>query len=132
MSVITPEKPRLNSQTRKWCLIWAKTPGIKAAHPKGFSLLVGSGLAYIGEDGNGGKLFWGITDRGPNADSPDYLDAGGASSKSKVFPRPSFAPKIAKILLKDGQAVVLEVIDLKTDTGLSMSGPARAPWHDRQ
>ena len=122
VSVITPEKATLKLTDAQMVPYMGSDAGIKAAHPKGFSLAVGSGLAYIGEDGNGGKLFWGITDRGPNADSPDYLDAGGASSKSKVFPAPSFAPKIAKILLKDGQAVVLEVIDLKTDTGLSMSG----------
>ena len=122
VSVITPEKAMLQVQDAQMVPYAGTDSGIHAAHPKGFSLAVGSGLAYIGEDGSGGKLFWGITDRGPNADSPDYIKDTGASSKSKVFPAPNFVPKIAKILLKNGQASILEIVELKTASGLPMSG----------
>lgn len=122
VSVITPEKVMPQVQDAQMVPYAGTDSGIHAAHPKGFSLAVGSGLAYIGEDGSGGKLFWGITDRGPNADSPDYINDAGASSKSKVFPAPNFVPKIAKILLKNGQASILEIVELKTASGLPMSG----------
>ncbi len=122
VSVITAEKAMLSIQNAQMVPYTGTDSGIQTAHPRGFSLAVGSGLAYIGTAPEGGHLFWGITDRGPNADSPDYLNAEGASSKSKVFPAPAFVPKIAKILLKDGQASVLEVIALQTAAGLPMSG----------
>jgi hypothetical protein len=97
-------------------------PATKAAHPQGFSLAVGSGLAYIGRENTGGYLFWGITDRGPNADSPDYLNADGLVSKSKVFPASEFTPRLAKILLKDGKASILSTLEIKTAAGTSTSG----------
>jgi hypothetical protein len=71
VSVITPEKAVLSINAEQMVPYTGADPATKAAHPQGFSLAVGSGLAYIGRENTGGYLFWGITDRGPNADSPD-------------------------------------------------------------
>lgn len=122
VSVITPEKAELQLSSAQMVPYTGTNAEVAAAHPQGFSLAVGSGLAYIGKDTDGGYLFWGITDRGPNADSPDFLGADGLTSKSKVFPVPAFAPKLAKIKWLKGQASVLEILDLKTDAGQAVSG----------
>ena len=122
VQVITPEKAQLSMDAAYRVPYIGTNPDTAAAHPDGFSLAVGSGLAYIGKDPSGGLLFWGVTDRGPNADSPDYLGADGNSSKSKVFPAPEFVPKFAKILLKDGKATVLSTLDILSSTGQGVSG----------
>ena len=122
VSIITPEKALLTMNSAQMVPYTGSNPSTAAAHPLGFSLAAGSGLAYIGRQPDGGLLFWGITDRGPNADSPDYLAADNSSSKSKVFPAPEFVPKFAKILLKDGKASILSTLDILTSSGQGVSG----------
>jgi hypothetical protein len=122
VSVITPEKALLTMSATQMVPYKGGNAALAAAHPQGFSLAAGSGLAYIGRQPDGGLLFWGLTDRGPNADSPDYLGADGLSSKSKVFPVPDFVPKFAKILLKDGKASILDTLDIQTAEGKGTSG----------
>lgn len=67
--------------------------GLKKTFPNGFPLAVGSGLAFDANS-NGTLTFYGITDRGPNADSPVLL---GTTTATKVFPVPNFAPTIVKL-----------------------------------
>lgn len=68
--------------------------GLKAIFPNGFPLAVGSGLAFDSST-NGTLTFYGITDRGPNADSPILLS--DMKTATKVFPVPNFAPTIVKL-----------------------------------
>lgn len=67
---------------------------LKAAFPAGFPLAVGSGLAFDAS-ADGVLTFYGITDRGPNADSPLLLSDG--KTATKVFPVPDFAPTLIKL-----------------------------------
>ncbi|MDQ8035968.1 MAG: esterase-like activity of phytase family protein, partial [Pedobacter sp.] len=69
-------------------------PVLKKTFPKGFPLAVGSGLAFDAQSG-ATLTFYGITDRGPNADSPILLS--DKKTATKVFPVPTFAPTIVKL-----------------------------------
>jgi hypothetical protein len=57
--------------------------------------------------------FYGLTDRGPNVDTPD-----GA----KAEPIPSFTPAIGKFKLKNGQAVLQRVVPLRAADGSRYNG----------
>lgn len=91
--------------------------GIRSAFPKGFPLSVGSGLAFAGKDGDGTLHFWGLTDRGPNGDGPDYQIDPKNSAKSKVFPAPAFKPSLVKIKVGKGGATVTSVMPLHGKAG---------------
>ena len=86
---------------------------------------VGSSLA-LKSNSNGEIVFYGITDRGPNADAPEgtgaVVSSDGNFSLAKSFPLPAFVPKIAEITLKNGKAVVSKTIDLKANATTNMSG----------
>lgn len=80
----------------------------------------------INEEGN--LQFWGISDRGPNGDSCVYkVDGEAEASPSKIFPAPDFTPSIALITIRDGKAIVDEVITLKDAEGKEISGLPLAP-----
>ncbi|WP_441250226.1 esterase-like activity of phytase family protein [Kitasatospora sp. McL0602] len=76
---------------------------------------IGGGLAlggfsdlYPADDS--GKVFWTITDRGPNADAPTDND--------KIFLKPDYTPQILKIRLGKGGAVeVLKRLPLRVPKG---------------
>ncbi|WP_042860034.1 esterase-like activity of phytase family protein [Dickeya sp. NCPPB 3274] len=71
--------------------------------PNGFPMGVGSGLSFIGRDGD--KLtFVTVTDRGPNADAPEYQ-----GKDAKIFAAPDFTPAIMTITVdaKSAQATAL-------------------------
>ncbi|MCA6999170.1 esterase-like activity of phytase family protein [Dickeya solani] len=71
--------------------------------PNGFPMGVGSGLSFIGRDGD--KLtFVTVTDRGPNADAPEYQ-----GKDAKIFAAPDFTPSIMTITVnaKSAQATAL-------------------------
>lgn len=95
--------------------------GIKAAFPQGFPLAPGSGLSFAGMDSSCNPVFWSLTDRGPNADSPDYKPDAGSTTKSKVFPVPAFAPKLTRLTVKQNQASLLDALDLQA-SGKAISG----------
>ncbi len=81
-------------------------PDLKGAFPRGFPPGIGSGLAYTGKDANGTLHFLGLTDRGPNGDSPEYPLGSGRTGASKVFPSPAFHPSLVQIeVRKDGARV---------------------------
>lgn len=81
----------------------------------------GSGLSFGGQQADGSLLFWGIGDRGPNADSPD-VERKGRRQPSKIFLTPDFVPRIAEIRVHPGQqAEVVRTIPISYG-GLPASG----------
>lgn len=86
-------------------------------------LAVGSGLKLKSNSG-GSLVFYGLTDRGPNGDSPAPVTAqdGTVYAASKVFPTPNYIPKIVEITVKDGKAGVTKAIDLMAAANTPMSG----------
>jgi hypothetical protein len=69
-----------------------------AEFPNGLPVSIGSGLRFKRGAGPW-PTFYGLSDRGPNGDSPDYLDAGGATHPTKSFLTPNFSPQLVKIEL---------------------------------
>jgi hypothetical protein len=94
---------------------------LKAAFPKGLDLAVGSGLAFDRVEPNGDLLFLGITDRGPNVDSPSVRN-GDKLLASKVFANPDFVPSFATIRLSASGVALEAPTTLKTATGTPVSG----------
>ncbi|MER5637663.1 esterase-like activity of phytase family protein [Kitasatospora sp. NPDC002227] len=76
---------------------------------------IGNGLALGGFSDlfpadDSGKVFWTITDRGPNADAP--------ADNDKIFLKPDYTPQILKIrLAKNNRIEVLKRIPLRTPKG---------------
>lgn len=96
------------------------------AFPQGFLTGFGSALAFKSINKDGSIEFYGITDRGPNGDGPDYkLD--NTLYSSKFFPTPHFQPQIGIIHIKDGKAEVTDIIPLKDASGKSITGLPIAP-----
>lgn len=96
----------------------------KKDFPMGFYPAVGSGLAFKGKTSDGKLEFWGITDRGPNGDSPNAPrpDQPAAVSISKMFPAPSFTPSIGVITVGSGGAKIASLLPLKTESGQKLTG----------
>lgn len=95
----------------------------KKDFPKGFYPAVGSGLVFKGKNTAGELEFWGITDRGPNGDSPSApRPDNGAVVTTKMFPAPSFAPSIGVITLGKNGAVISALNPLKNPNGSAVSG----------
>ena len=95
----------------------------KKDFPKGFYPAVGSGLVYKGKNAAGALEFWGITDRGPNGDSPNApRPDNGAVVTTKMFPAPSFAPSIGVITLGKDGAVISSLNALKNPNGSKVTG----------
>ncbi|AUG79707.1 hypothetical protein CFP65_4994 [Kitasatospora sp. MMS16-BH015] len=76
---------------------------------------IGNGLALGGFSDlfpadDSGKVFWTITDRGPNADAP--------ADNDKIFLKPDYTPQILKVRLAKGNRIeVLKRIPLRTPKG---------------
>ena len=95
----------------------------KADFPSGFYPAVGSGLAFKGKAADGSLEFWGITDRGPNGDSPNAPHPTTlASGASKIFLAPSFTPSIGVINISAKGAVLKSMMPLKSDAAKLISG----------
>ncbi|WP_394516662.1 esterase-like activity of phytase family protein [Pantoea sp. SGAir0175] len=69
-----------------------------SAFPEGLPVGIGSGLLFTGRQGDT-LNFVTVTDRGPNADSPDM-----GKQESKIFVTPDFAPLLMNIQVKNGKA----------------------------
>jgi len=97
---------------------------IKADFPQGFLPAYGSGLAFKGKADDGTLEFYAITDRGPNGDGPTALvpNGGGATSISKVFPAPSFAPSFGIVRVGKTGAVLASSLPLRLDAGKKLTG----------
>ena len=91
--------------------------------PDGFTIGIGSGMCYIGRAADGSRVFYAISDRGPNADAPKYVD-GGKTTSTKMFPAPNFTPSFGAIRVKDGHAVLASLITLKNEKMKPISGRA--------
>jgi hypothetical protein len=76
----------------------------------------GSALALDARDP--GTVFL-LTDRGPNVD--------GRAHNQKLFPTPSFAPRIGRFRLEDGAFVLQDTLILRTSDGAPLSGLAQPP-----
>lgn len=98
---------------------------VKADFPLGFLPAYGSGLAFKGKAEDGALEFYAVTDRGPNGDGPTVPvpgDTSGATSVSKVFPAPSFAPSFGLIRVGKGGAVLASSTALRVDAQTKVTG----------
>ena len=71
--------------------------------PDGLPIGLGSRLSFVGKTSDGGLQFVALTDRGPNADAPQWT-AEGQARESKIFIRPDFVPQWMTVTVKDGKA----------------------------
>ena len=93
----------------------------EAELPDGLPLSLGSGLRLKDEPGcrcgnrgeNAGYTLVGLSDRGPNGDAPDYLDAGGVKHPSKSYIAPSFTPRLVTVRVRHGAAVVTQTQEIR-------------------
>jgi len=89
--------------------------------PQGFLTGYGSAIAFKSLNKDGSIDFYGITDRGPNGDGPEYQE-GTESYSSKFFPARQFQPQIGLIHIKDGKAQITGIIGLKDEKGKAITG----------
>jgi hypothetical protein len=85
--------------------------------PNGTTVLIsggGYGSSFVAVPGKPGR-FYGITDRGPNADDDGPLG-------EKVFTDPTFNPQIGLFQLVGGKAVLQKTILLKAPDGTAYNG----------
>ena len=94
-----------------------------AQFPDGFTIGIGSGMTYVGRAADGSRVFYAITDRGPNADAPKWVE-GGKTTATKMFPAPDFHPSYGAIRVKDGHAVLASLITVKDAHMRPVSGRA--------
>jgi len=73
----------------------------------------GFGSALV-QDPSDKKVFYLLTDRGPNID--------GTVANSKVFAKPDFVPQIGKFRLTGDQLVLEQTILLKNEKGINLNG----------
>jgi hypothetical protein len=90
------------------------TQNIKALGQIGGVTIGGSafGSAIAAKPGSD-RIFYGLTDRGPNVDGPNG---------TKIEPMPSFTPSIGEFALVRGKAVLLRTIKLRAADGTLMNG----------
>lgn len=81
----------------------------------------GSGLTLKSINGDGSIEFYGVTDRGPNIDTPAYI-VNGRKIPAKFFPTPNFNPGIGIIRVQDGKAQIVSRISLKNMGNELISG----------
>lgn len=119
-------KHALRAEAAQYVPYEGSNAAAKKEFPQGFYPAVGSGLAFKGKGADGSLEFWGITDRGPNGDSPSAPNpAPGASGTSvtKMFPAPSFAPSIGVITVGvKGGARITSLLPLKADAATRLTG----------
>ena len=82
-----------------------------SAFPNGLPVGIGSGLLFTGKQGDA-LTFVTVTDRGPNADSPDM-----GKKEAKIFVTPDFAPLLLTIRVQNGKAVATDARPLHDEKG---------------
>ncbi|ACZ76647.1 conserved hypothetical protein [Dickeya parazeae Ech586] len=87
----------------------------QARFPNGFPMGVGSGLSFIRREGDK-LIFVTVTDRGPNADAPEYQ-----GKEAKIFAAPDFTPAIMTITVDTKSAQATALHPLHDESG-SVSG----------
>ncbi|ALR75307.1 esterase-like activity of phytase family protein [[Enterobacter] lignolyticus] len=81
------------------------------AFPNGLPVGIGSGLLFTGRQGDA-LTFVTVTDRGPNADSPNV-----GKNEAKIFVAPDFAPLLVNIRVQNGKAEASDIHPLHDDKG---------------
>lgn len=116
-------KYQLRAETAQFVPYEGTNADAKKDFPNGFYPAVGSGLVYKGKAADGSLEFWGITDRGPNGDSPAAPRPDtGVVAATKMFPAPSFTPSIGTISIGKNGAVLTGLLPLKTEAGVRITG----------
>lgn len=89
--------------------------------PEGFTIGIGSGMCYVGKAADGSRIFYAISDRGPNADAPK-LEQGAKPQKTKMFAAPKYTPSFGALKVADGKAVLSSLIPLRNERMVPISG----------
>lgn len=89
----------------------AVSQALQHIFPNGLPPGVGSGLTFTGKQ-HGELTFATVTDRGPNADSPDV-----GEKASKIFASPDFTPFIMTIRVSGNNALASEERPIHDDKG---------------
>ncbi|MGL4896946.1 MAG: esterase-like activity of phytase family protein, partial [Cetobacterium sp.] len=95
--------------------------GDESEFKDGFKTGFGSALAFKSINSDGIIEFYALTDRGPNADIPEYLK-DGKSVPGKFFPAPNFTPSIGILKVDGKKAEIIDKIELKDSTGKNITG----------
>jgi len=82
-----------------------------SAFPNGLPVGIGSGLLFTGKQGDA-LTFVTVTDRGPNADSPNV-----GKNEAKIFVAPEFAPLLMNIRVQNGKAQAIDARPLHDEKG---------------
>ncbi|MBV8041913.1 esterase-like activity of phytase family protein [Pluralibacter sp.] len=82
-----------------------------SAFPNGLPVGIGSGLLFTGKQGDA-LTFVTMTDRGPNADSPNV-----GKNEAKIFVAPEFAPLLMNIRVQNGKAQAIDARPLHDEKG---------------
>lgn len=82
-----------------------------SAFPNGLPVGIGSGLLFTGKEGDA-LTFATVTDRGPNADSPNV-----GKREAKIFVVPEFTPQMMTIRLENGKAQATNAVPLHDAKG---------------
>lgn len=107
------------------------TGAAQAEFPDGLPLSLGSGLRLKPERGcrcddngsDGSYTLIGLSDRGPNGDAPDYLDAAGVKHSSKSYLVPTFTPELVTVRVHHGAALVTQTQRLSFSDGAAVGLP---------
>jgi hypothetical protein len=92
----------------------ASNPKTLATAPNGTVLYNGGFGSALAPDPNDPKVFYLLTDRGPNA--------AGVAANSIIFGKADFTPQIGKFRMKDGQLTLEQTILLKNASGQPLTG----------
>ncbi len=69
-----------------------------------------------------GKEYWTVSDRGPNIDGANANPAACHPTYDKIFPFPTFAPKIYRIRISGDSIQILQTITMKRPSGTNATG----------
>ncbi|MBD2766812.1 esterase-like activity of phytase family protein [Hymenobacter sp. BT664] len=92
----------------------AASPRTLSTAPNGTVLYNGGFGSALAADPNDARVFYLLTDRGPNA--------AGTAASSIIFGKADFTPQIGKFRLKDNQLVLEQTILLKNAAGQLLTG----------
>ncbi len=96
---------------------------------KTLNLTVGIGSAAFRHPNDPANMIWTLGDRGPNIACSDMKKIAGVElaackqvKRGRVYPTPSYAPSIYRVLIMENGFRVTDVITLKDRDGRPMSG----------
>lgn len=92
-----------------------KYNGTEPEFKNGINPGYGSGIVFKNFNSDGSMEFYCITDRGPNANIPTYIQ-NGKKIPGKFFPVPDFTPSIGILKVDKNSAKIIKSIPLKKDS----------------